>query len=1101
MPGVSLTSQNHNSRLLDQNGNGDSILETPLSVDPSSVKLSPPPETPSNKSVEAIQSADISKESSEGTAMTLALKVNPSMIFSADSNPRPSLASSRSDPNLLGKPQDTSQPPQQQPQRSLGRASSGTNLRAAFASHKRPSSRRLLKPDESTPIVRQPSRRRLMMMERANSAPNLFDKIDQENGDSGESHTNNKNTTNRRRRGQLLSKSKGGSKIYTDRNTSSRKSPTRTRRTGRRKVPSPNEAPSREEDPATYSSPRRQVSSRSASCRNLCNTVPVSPGRRNVYAKSVSAGSIHSSNSNGRAPRRTDVLARSRSNSLKSCGDSSLLNAKRPRRIPTNEEGVQVGANDNKNDAVSSSNSTTVDRWENPPGVHRRSSMDNASVASRPRSESINSINSVSSNLGRWENPQGVNRRSNASVASRPRCDSINSINSVSSHLSRWDNPEGAHRRSSMDNASVPRRPSKADDNSPLAPSRASSPTAREDDTTNNNDNNAPGIHRKGTAVTSNRSFKSTTPRDLPNARPRRSLDNDYDDKLPTTITTLSNPSRKPTATYSLTNDPTAGQDDRGETDSLLGYTDMEDMLEPTKDKFLPRNSNLRRSNRRGSMGSQASFGSFGSLASRRSRNSIGSFFSTSGASAAAQFQSRRASIGGRQLPTRAKSHCDGATRGGVRTTKKRALRSSSSVDTTLGIVPRNFRTDSRSLSPHQDQQRLHSGSHQKHMDSFAGVLLGSHSHSFRLRRAQLSQSDHQIRDRQKYRRSRSMDIKPSVIRRAPSPPTVGNDEDGVSVASFSCDVSGVISALDLEEDQDMTVFTTDSNGSNSSDDLTNSLRGGSLATRSFKSTRSYYSTGSRLSCSSSRKSLGSKKSNCSPLPLPAASAKKPPADIADLLENMESEGEYVIFIGDKKDLARVKGPDNDGDSDDGDDNSTYISGGAISLAPSAGSRGSFHNTSLTNMDTSGLSLGTLGELGDSENSDENHERKRSAHDANMKENEDHTVDNNSNVNVDVGSASAGGQEEAAGSDLTAEKGEDNTVLDAVAEQLGDDETEHSNNSDDKVQGEVGASNNEDQDDSGSSSCSGSSNGCSSNSSSSSSSSDSTASDPKLEPN
>lgn len=46
---------------------------------------------------------------------------------------------------------------------------------------------------------------------------------------------------------------------------------------------------------------------------------------------------------------------------------------------------------------------------------------------------------------------------------------------------------------------------------------------------------------------------------------------------------------------------------------------------------------------------------------------------------------------------------------------------------------------------------------------------------------------------------------------------------------------------------------------------------------------------------------------------------KATPVNIADLVEKMEVDGEYVIFIGDKKDAAIVRGAqNNDDDSEEG---------------------------------------------------------------------------------------------------------------------------------------------------------------------------------------
>jgi hypothetical protein len=234
-------------------------------------------------------------------------------------------------------------------------------------------------------------------------------------------------------------------------------------------------------------------------------------------------------------------------------------------------------------------------------------------------------------------------------------------------------------------------------------------------------------------------------------------------------------------------------------------------------------------------------------------------------------------------------------------------------------------------------------------MQSVVSVILGSrNTKSFHLRRNSIH--DDPARQRLKQRRCRSMDITPTLVKRSASPPPSpqgrtwisqesGNlDNDDVTHCSpMSCDVSHVMASLTREEDIDMSFFTHDSSSGGSN------TRRGSLATLSSFPSAANDShktpTNDGVKCHSRRQSPKGRSWANSPgtstpnslSPFRGPSHRKPPTNIADLVENMKDheEGEYVIFIGDEHDLANAKGSMID---DDGDDNSNLSIGMAGSM-------------------------------------------------------------------------------------------------------------------------------------------------------------------------
>lgn len=228
------------------------------------------------------------------------------------------------------------------------------------------------------------------------------------------------------------------------------------------------------------------------------------------------------------------------------------------------------------------------------------------------------------------------------------------------------------------------------------------------------------------------------------------------------------------------------------------------------------------------------------------------------------------------------------------------------------------------------------------------------------------------------------MDLNPSAVRRAPSPekkdeqwlsllldtnngaltaaraPGTNNNhtdsgsDDGAD--SRSCDVSTVMDALSRNEAEDMTLFT---HSSNSSDALTNSVRRGSVGTLSLGSGIGSSVFGARQRTSAVQSPKRSPKRSAS------KTLARPPTTIADLVKNMENdEGEYIIFIGDKKDLSGVDGLSHQSLEDDLDDNSTYVSmggasGASFGLADVAASSKGRSSSNYNHDNNSNPSLGT----------------------------------------------------------------------------------------------------------------------------------------------
>lgn len=316
---------------------------------------------------------------------------------------------------------------------------------------------------------------------------------------------------------------------------------------------------------------------------------------------------------------------------------------------------------------------------------------------------------------------------------------------------------------------------------------------------------------------------------------------------------------------------------------TLLGELD-DQVVEPENDLFVPprchskqRVPRARRYRRRESSDSQTSLGSVGSS---------GSYYSTGGLSAVAKSDIRHDSLGVRQALSRSRSYFD-----------------------TAHLPP----------DQHGNVLVMHDAQRKSHVSR---IVFGRHSYSFQANHAQLHGSNRRQPERPTFTREKSRDLSPRVIARTTSPPTIScpdyeNGKDSVGAGSFICDVDNSFAGLELDDGEDeLAVFTR--GGSSSSNNSTNgSLRSESLNSSSWQSAskRSYHSRTSQDSCKRNRIP------GCQ-MPVHAAwkeGVKATPVNIADLVEKMEVDGEYVIFIGDKKDAAIVRGAqNNDDDSEEG---------------------------------------------------------------------------------------------------------------------------------------------------------------------------------------
>ncbi|CAB9506532.1 expressed unknown protein [Seminavis robusta] len=669
----------------------------------------------------------------------------------------------------------------------------------------------------------------------------------------------------------------------------------------------------------TLASPMRSSSSHHHRLQHDVIVRQPSKRRLLMLERANSAPNLFQQKNNARRPKRTSKTK------------GSNINSSRRRRTPKKSVSAKCHSRDNS--------------------LHN---------ARQPRRNSNANSNANENSLGRWEHPQGVERRlSNTSNASRPdrsidrssdrsidRSNSTCSIDSLPQKPKRNQSPEPIHHKDKQNhNCKQPiRTPDQDHDDD-------------DDDSTEEYDDDDDDDDENSFALDNNNQKQEQKEKEKQN---------------------------KPAATRTTKN--TEKKIDI----KLLGYTDLEE-IDDNQDLFLPPPPPPQ--DKQNKMNHRLSIGSTMSTKSNRSAN-------TFAPTASSLFQSRRESMGNRNLPVRASSFLDTYARPNSNSNSNNHKhfanrRRNRSMDMTLNLVtgtsPMHMHMQFNRSSTHSRNSRnsrrpsaatgtgaTTTTTNRQQMQSFSSVVLGGrNSKSFRLQRPSNSNED-AARRRQQQRRCRSMDMTPSVVKRAPSPPPLPKRQQSnassnthVADSSFNCDVSDVMASLARDEDEEMSFFTLASSSSSGG-----TTRPGSVASRlSFHSVGSSHhnnSTGchsfkqapqrGRLSLSPS---TDAHKKACSLSPA-RISMKKTPNNIVDLIENMDSEeGEYIIFVGNKKDLTSVDGGGDDDDDDYNDDNSTYLSIGGLSLGVNSAGFCSCHSSfrNITNGSGSHSSLGYRVEL------------------------------------------------------------------------------------------------------------------------------------------